>query len=63
MILGNAGLGIHQKWEAWMTLENPDMSMEDAVKKLKSLGNKIIEVDKENRRIKVMHEESAKIES
>lgn len=38
---------------AWMNIDNPDMSIEDAVKELESIGNKILEIDKKNRRIKV----------
>lgn len=49
---------IRQEWTAWMNIENPDLSVEDAVKKLKALGNDILEVDEANRRIKVMHEVS-----
>lgn len=40
--------------EAWMGIANPDMSIEDAVTKLKELGNQIIEIDKVGRRIKVI---------
>lgn len=59
MIIGKgAGLGVRQEWEAWMNIENPDLSVDDAVIKLKDLGNEIIEVDHENRRIKVLHEVS-----
>lgn len=53
--------GVHQEWTAWMNVENPDMTMEEAVKKLKKLGNKVLEVDEENRRVKVMHETSGTI--
>lgn len=58
MIQGKAGVRIKTHWEAWMNIENPDLSVEDAVKKLKDLGNEIIEVDHENRRIKVLNEVS-----
>lgn len=54
----NPGLGLRQEWTAWMEIANPDLSVDDAVKKLKDLGNNILEVDKKNRRIKVLHEVS-----
>lgn len=52
------GLFIKQEWTAWMNVENPDLSMDDAVQKLEDLGNEILEIDEENRRIKVMHVET-----
>lgn len=51
-------LGVKQEWTAWMNVANPDLSIDDAVKRLKDLGNNILEVDRKNRRIKVMHEVS-----
>lgn len=54
------GVVIHQEWTAWMNVENPDMSVDEAVAKLKDLGNDILEIDYDNRRIKVMHETSDK---
>jgi len=39
--------------EAWMNIANPELSVDDAVTKLKSLGNDILEIDYEGRRIKV----------
>lgn len=46
---------IRQEWEAWMEIANPDLSVEDAVTKLREMGNEILEVDHEGRRVKVMH--------
>lgn len=40
--------------EGWLTIEDPDMSMEDAIQLLHSLGNVILELDPEHRRIKVL---------
>lgn len=42
--------------DAWMNIANPALTVEEAVEKLKSLGNKILEVDKNLRRVKVMQE-------
>lgn len=53
-----AGILIKQEWEAWMNIENPDLSVDEAVKKLKDLGNNILEIDRKNRRVKVMYEVS-----
>lgn len=58
MIIGKGQLGIKQHWEAWMNIENPDLSVNDAVAKLKDLGNTILEIDHANRRIKVLNEVS-----
>lgn len=42
--------------EAWAKLENPNVTIEEAVKKLKSIaGNRIIEIDEKNRMIKIAH--------
>lgn len=38
---------------AWMQLEKPEMTIEEAVAELKELGNEILEIDEKNRRIKV----------
>lgn len=38
---------------AWMNIEKPGMTMEEAVAELTSLGNEILEIDEKNRRIKV----------
>lgn len=46
---------VRQEWEAWMNVENPDMTVDEAVAKLKGLGNDILEIDYDNRRVKVMH--------
>lgn len=52
---GAAGLKINiEIQEAWMNIANPDLSVDDAVDKLRALGNDIIEVDYDNRRIKVL---------
>lgn len=48
------GIGVHQRWTAWMNIENPTITVAEAVQKLKDLGNEILEVDEVNRRIKVM---------
>lgn len=53
-----AGILIKQEWEAWMNIDNPDLSVDEAVKKLKDLGNNILEIDRKNRRVKVMYEVS-----
>lgn len=53
-----AGILIRQEWEAWMNIDNPDLSVDEAVKKLKDLGNNILKIDRKNRRIKVMYEVS-----
>jgi len=39
--------------EAWMYIANPKLSIDEAVDVLKELGNKIIKIDKKNRRILV----------
>lgn len=51
-------LGVKQEWTAWMNIANPDLSVDEAVEKLKNLGNNILEIDYDNRRVKVMHEVS-----
>jgi hypothetical protein len=35
-------------------LENPSMTMEEAIKNIKSLGNQIIEVDEKQKRIRIL---------
>lgn len=45
---------IKQEVEAWMT-PREGMSMKKAVKKLKSLGHQILQIDEKGRKIKVMH--------
>lgn len=44
--------------EVWANLENPDLTMEQAVAKLEALGNEVVEVDEKNRRIKLRHVEN-----
>ncbi len=39
--------------EAWLEIANPNLSVSEAVELLKELGNQIIKVDHENRRILV----------
>lgn len=39
---------------SWMKIANPDLTVEEAVSKLTALGNEIVEVDHEGRRICVL---------
>lgn len=41
-----------------MNIANPSLSVSEAVEKLKALGNEVIEVDKKNRRVKVLQLDS-----
>lgn len=47
------GQATRLRMEAWMTPNDPNMSMDDAVAELVAAGNQIVAVDHENRRIKV----------
>lgn len=40
--------------EAWLTLDDPTMTMDQAVAELTALGNTILEVDEAGRRVKCM---------
>lgn len=40
--------------EGWLSLEDPEMTMEQAIAELTALGNTIIEIDEAGRRVKVM---------
>lgn len=44
--------------EAWMGVANPALTMDEAVARLKALGNEILEVDAPGRRVKVMQASS-----
>lgn len=47
-------LGTTVETQAWIKVENPDLTMEAAVIKLEELGNSIIEVKEETREILVV---------
>lgn len=53
----NTTLQVRQIWDAWMSPAE-HLTMDEAVEKLKELGNEILEVDKKNRKIKVLHVDS-----
>jgi hypothetical protein len=38
---------------AWMTIANPDMSVQEAIEKLTRMGNQVVEVDHEQRRLRI----------
>lgn len=38
----------------WMEVDNPDLTMEEAAESLREMGNEVLEVDEENRRVKVL---------
>lgn len=39
--------------DAWLNLENPDMTMEQALEEVKAMGNTVYAIDYEKRRFKV----------
>lgn len=41
------------KMVAWMQIEDDSVSVDEAVEQLKDMGNRVLEVDTDNRRIKV----------
>lgn len=56
-----AGISIKQRWEVWYNVANPDKTVKQAIDDLqeqcmKELGHKmkILEIDEENRRFKVL---------
>lgn len=60
-----AGIVIKQEWEAWMTLGNPDTTLDEAIERLQAKAildtgkpMNILEIDRENNRIKVLYVEA-----
>lgn len=52
----NTRIAIGVEAVAWANIEDPELSMEDAVAELLTIpGNEILEVDTEGRRIKILH--------
>lgn len=55
MIDGQVDSGYMLEMEAWLNLADPNKTMEEAIKEQAVLGNTILEVDYENKRIKVAY--------
>ncbi len=58
-VKADSRLGVSMDWEAWVSPNDPSMSIEEAVERQEALGNKVLMVDYPGRRIKVMQESSA----
>lgn len=61
-VFAKGGLSIKQEWECWYNLENPDVTLNEAIDKLqkqaiKENGKKmkILEKDYLNKRVKVLY--------
>lgn len=39
--------------EIWVNIVNPDLSIDEAISKLESLGTKVIEIDEDNLKLKI----------
>jgi hypothetical protein len=42
------------KLEAWLHINDPSMSIEEAVRRAEAAGNTVLEVDRENRKLKAL---------
>lgn len=50
---GKTGTRVQVAMRAWASIDNPDLSVDEAVERLRELGNTIYRVDYENRRVQI----------